>query len=142
MNLFRTAPTILGTIYAEFRERHFFEVARGLRLLFHVPGSEQLSLKWRTNFLYAVEIGSNGAMRRRHRANFYKDRTIGLNVRNISTTQCAQYQHYPTCATSALTCFAEVLRWGSSVRSLEIKSIASEVTSLSVPAVRAASVWQ
>lgn len=63
-------------------------------------------------------------MSQRHAAQFCRNCTIGFNV-----------------AKSALTCFAEVLRWGSSVRSLEIKSIASEVTSLSVPAVRAASVW-
>lgn len=41
-----------------------------------------------------------------------------------------------------LTCLAEVLRLGSNVRSLEMRSIASEVSSFSVPAVRAVSVCQ
>lgn len=38
------------------------------------------------------------------------------------------------------TCLAEVRRLGSSVRSLEMRSIASEVSNFSVPAVRAVSV--
>lgn len=36
---------------------------------------------------------------------------------------------------TTLTCFAEVLRFGSSVRSLDMRSVASEVKSFSVPAV-------
>lgn len=49
-------------------------------------------------------------------------------------------QHANRYLKSARTCFAEVLRLGSNVSSLDMRSIASEVRSLSVPAVLAVSV--